>query len=104
MGNFRQTIFTQNSGDWKTISVLKNEQHKLPLGIGGEAFIPQNRSWVSFSTVNIKHLDNFYQAELFLFNPNKAASTGVRKASFVVIVFFPKLFDSLIVNVTTQMR
>ncbi len=74
VGNFRQTIFTQNSGDWKTVSVLKNEQHKLPLGIGGEAFIPQNGSWVSFSAVNKKHLAIFHQAELFLFNPNKVTS------------------------------
>lgn len=77
-GNFRQTIWSQNSGDWQTISILKNEEHKLPLGIGGEAFIPQNQSWVVFASAKKKkHLDFFHNAELFVYNPDSSASIDV---------------------------
>jgi hypothetical protein len=73
-GNFRQTIYTENSGNWETVSILKNEQHQLPLGIGGEAFKPQNGSWVSFKATNKKkHLSVFHHAELFIYNPDSAA-------------------------------
>lgn len=73
-GNFRQTIYTENSGNWETVSILKNEQHQLPLGIGGEAFKPQNGSWVSFKATNKKkHLGVFHNAELFIYNPDSTA-------------------------------
>ena len=77
VGNFRQTIFTQNSGDWTTVSILKNSEHQLPLGIGGEAFIPHNSSWVSYSGVKKKHLEFFHQAELYLYNSKSVASIDV---------------------------
>ncbi|MEY2830439.1 MAG: hypothetical protein RIQ33_2297 [Bacteroidota bacterium] len=77
-GNFRQTIWSENSGNWQTISVLKNEEHKLPLGIGGEAFIPQNQSWVVFASAKKKnHLDFFHNAELFVYNLDSSASIDV---------------------------
>jgi hypothetical protein len=77
-GNFRQTIWTENSNNWQTISVLKNDEHKLPLGIGGEAFIPQNASWVVFASAKKKkHIDFFHNAELFVYNPDSAASVDV---------------------------
>jgi lysophospholipase L1-like esterase len=77
-GNFRQTIWTENSNNWQTISVLKNAEHKLPLGIGGEAFIPKNGSWVTFAAAKKKnHLDVFHHAELFIYNPDSAASVDI---------------------------
>jgi hypothetical protein len=76
-GNFRQTIFTLNSGDWQTVSMLKKGQQHLPLGIAGEAFIPSKSSWISFSTVNQPHLNFFQHAELFLYNPTSIATIDV---------------------------
>jgi hypothetical protein len=77
-GNFRQTIWSANSGNWQTVSILKNNEHSLPLGIGGEAFIPQANSWVTFATAKKKkHLDFFHNAELFLYNPDTIAAIDV---------------------------
>jgi len=77
-GNFRQTIYTENSGNWQTLSLLKNEHHTMPLGIGGEAFIPQKDSWVSFkTTTKKKHTSVFSHTELLIYNPDSIATISV---------------------------
>ncbi len=76
-GNFRQTIYTLNSGNWQTVSILKQQECKLPLGIGGEAFIPQDGSWVSFSAVNRPHLNFFTEVQLFVLTNNQPLTLTV---------------------------
>lgn len=67
--NFRLTIRTQHSDDWKHASILNKENSHHALGLGGEAFIPSEGSWVKYTAVNRPHLDYFEEAYVLVYAP-----------------------------------
>lgn len=67
--NFRLTIRTQHSEDWQHHTILNKETSHLALGVGGEAFIPAEGSWVKYTAVNRPHLDYFEEAYVLVYAP-----------------------------------
>jgi hypothetical protein len=74
--NFRMTIQVKHSDDWKHLSIL-NKGGASALGVGGEAFVPQEGSWVKYMAVNRPHLDYFEEAYLLIYSPQGDASLNV---------------------------
>ncbi len=76
VAGFRQTIFHTFSGNWQTFSLLDQPAADHILGIAGFDYVPaitsttdstnlSGESWVRYSAVSRKHLDKFYNVNLF---------------------------------------
>ena len=52
--------------DWESASIFISNRDKLPVGIGGEVFVPKKNTWVSYQTrSNFSTIKKFSKAKLF---------------------------------------